>query len=1103
MFDADTIRLIGMAPALQGVDLGALPQELTNAYAAIVAARIRLQETVTEKDRLPADIVAVVSKMKRLAFTHEALVSASGDRENRSAAAFVAGAAHHITLMAQKVRDPTPRPSRLGYQSISPEISGALLFLIAEASADAAEMAKSIIVQSADPVELALLKSIDYLARGRLQKILELPIPEADEILVADPGVQAVRALYFLLFRGVRALAKSMLGKGDEIDGGEVEPREMFDRVKSLCVEPLNDVFGVSSPRPYSVYPGPLHLASLLSSVSTDLFSSALVNVPPPKGVDGGRWSGLMQELAARRPYLWLNHRQAISAGYLEPGVSAAISFPTGAGKSTVSELKIAAALLRGVKVVFLAPTLALVDQTARALTASFPKADVQREKAEELLFDFDGDALPAISVMTPERCLAILSFDRTIFADVGLMVFDECHLLHPTETDRSRRAIDAMLCVLNFTAVALDADLLFLSAMMSNCDEIAGWLESLTGRRCLPLALTWKPTRQVRGCVVYGEAEINALKATLTQTRAKVNNKDAPAELRRALRVQPFGFFCLHQTWQSKARKDYALVPLLNGTVTLSTATTGTRNWYLTPNGNQVAAALASSVARQRLKTLVFTQTIPLANSASRTISGALGAPGVTLNESEKLLYAAAAEEAGGREHVYLDVNAKDELISSSACHHGLLLPTERHLHESLFRRPDGIHVLVATSTLAQGMNLPSEVVIIGGDSRFDPAADRMQKLEAHELLNAAGRAGRAGEGAYGFVLVVPSKVVHFNNEASTIHNHWSELQAIFAQSDQCLEIEDPLRSLLDQIHSTAVPPSALATYLIRRLPVGDATDEDSDEPARKLLGKSFAAYRARAKGDEIWIQARIEAALSARQADPEATPILTWADRLAAAAGIPVAIVRALGDPLSKTIDRNASVLAWYKWVVDWLTSNPHLIPQLIRRESLESLFGANYKALTDDQQRGLHAGPRLFALLDRWTIGDTLAELERTWATKESKIGKCETAREFVLRVVPDLAYIFSVPAQVLRALMAERGEETETPVGLASLGSCVKEGFDKVEKLALRQYRKGRATRRGVHQEFATIEPYLATPVSDENFSAVIRRVESAVSLATLF
>jgi hypothetical protein len=59
-----------------------------------------------------------------------------------------------------------------------------------------------------------------------------------------------------------------------------------------------------------------------------------------------------------------------------------------------------------------------------------------------------------------------------------------------------------------------------------------------------------------------------------------------------------------------------------------------------------------------------------------------------------------------------------------------------------------------------------------ISGDSRFDPDADKMKKLEAHELLNAAGRAGRAGEGAQGFVLLVPSKVIDFDENRANQRN-------------------------------------------------------------------------------------------------------------------------------------------------------------------------------------------------------------------------------------------------------------------------------------------------------------------------------------------
>jgi hypothetical protein len=97
-----------------------------------------------------------------------------------------------------------------------------------------------------------------------------------------------------------------------------------------------------------------------------------------------------------------------------------------------------------------------------------------------------------------------------------------------------------------------------------------------------------------------------------------------------------------------------------------------------------------------------------------------------------------------------------------------------------------------------------------------------------------------------------------------------------------------------------------------------------------------------------------------------------------------------------------------------------------------------------------------------------GDTLADMERTFGTQERLIGKCEAAREFVLRIVPELAYIFGLPEQVFRALAVENGEQIDLPLGLGTLGPCVREGLDKIEKLALRQYRKGRVSRRALRQ-----------------------------------
>lgn len=1093
MFDPDSVALISQAPLLEGLDLVELPQTFTEIFAEIVAARIRLRQLGAGQE-LPDTVRSSILSMKRLASAQEAFVAVSSSRDDRSAAAFVAASAHHVCMLAEAaIPSDVIRNSYLSIDSISSEVSAALLFLVAEASADAAEAAKRIrSAETASLIEARLLSSIADLATGRLGAIISRSLPSVAAVGSANPATSATNALYLMILRGVRALAMQMLA--ETTDGLDESATQIFARVINLSTERIEGIAPSAEHAPYSIFPGPLHLANLLQAVARDFPSSALVMVNPPGGIPASRWLELLKQMAKQRPYVWRNHRDAIAAGYLETGVSAAVSFPTGGGKSKLAELKIAASLLQGVKVIFLVPTLALVEQTANALGKTFPQAQVQRERAEEIVFSPVGtEPLPSISVLTPERCLAMLSFTPAEFEDVGLIVFDECHLLHPRNLDTSRRSIDAMLCLLNLSKIAESADILLLSAMMKNTAELASWLQEMNGRKCLALDIKWKPTRQVRGCVVYASDTLSNLKKKLAETKRNVRNKNAPAALKRALTAQPFGFFCLRQTWLSKARKDYALLPLLDEEITLSTGTRRDGHWYLTPNGNQVSAAIGVATGAKGLKTLIFAQTIPLCKSTCGGVNQIAGAQAIRLSDDEQALYRSAVEEVGGAEHLYVKVTPEGSLLDASACHHGLLIIQERQLHEELFRRPDGVNVLVATSTLAQGMNLPSEVVIIAGDSRFDPDANRLEQLDAHELLNAAGRAGRAGEASQGFVLIVPSKVVDFQSKTNQIHSHWSDLQAIFSQSDQCLEIDDPFTALLDQVHTASEPISSAAKYLLGRLPRGP--ELSPDEPATVLLSRSLGAFRARQRGDAQWIATRTEAAIRVRNADPDITN--TWIDQIAATSGIPTRILTGLTQSLLHSASALPSTtVGWRTWLLNWLRTTPSAIPQLMRPESLESMFGATYRHLQTDDDRGIYALGLIEKMLPAWMSGSPLVELERLAGTPEGKLGKCEVAREFTLRCIPELSYLYGVLAQLYMSLFST---ELVVPIALATLGAAVREGLDQPEKVALRQIRTRRPNRIAIHREFQEIAKLIPSPAINEDLSGVVLRVQSAIDV----
>ena len=53
-------------------------------------------------------------------------------------------------------------------------------------------------------------------------------------------------------------------------------------------------------------------------------------------------------------------------------------------------------------------------------------------------------------------------------------------------------------------------------------------------------------------------------------------------------------------------------------------------------------------------------------------------------------------------------------------------------------------VQIMVATSTLAWGVNFPARLVIIKGTEYFDPKSHKYVDIESTDLMQMIGRAGR-----------------------------------------------------------------------------------------------------------------------------------------------------------------------------------------------------------------------------------------------------------------------------------------------------------------------------------------------------------------------
>lgn len=88
-------------------------------------------------------------------------------------------------------------------------------------------------------------------------------------------------------------------------------------------------------------------------------------------------------------------------------------------------------------------------------------------------------------------------------------------------------------------------------------------------------------------------------------------------------------------------------------------------------------------------------------------------------------------------------DEALREALSFGIGLHHAGLVEADRQLAEELFAN-NKIQILVATSTLAWGINLPAHLVVVKGTQYFDAQIEGYKDMDLTDVLQMLGRAGR-----------------------------------------------------------------------------------------------------------------------------------------------------------------------------------------------------------------------------------------------------------------------------------------------------------------------------------------------------------------------
>ncbi len=386
MFDAQSSELLRSAPlVIHSIDPSDLPRILTRYYAMLVSERI---QAFDEEER-SSNEDPIIAILVRIAETYETITGLDENEPTRRASAFVSGSAYQV--LSRNSRYLESCDSELfSRDHIAASVATVLLFLVAEQYPDAREAASYINIDtSVESLFYQMLgESIRDLGRGNYGEIVSRAERRVEiSKFEGDIYEMATYSLYEVILEAVEHLATLILdiSPPPTFSNRFTTPREAFEKVIDLSAYNHTDTESGVEPSFVTTYPGPQHMAALLLRVAGTLEDASIHKINPPDGIDSDKWKNWLRHRARTKPVLWPNHREALDKGFHLSGNSAVLVLPTGAGKTTLAEVKMAGVLAQGKQVIFLAPTNALVEQLQYDLKEAFPEELIGNSVSSEL----------------------------------------------------------------------------------------------------------------------------------------------------------------------------------------------------------------------------------------------------------------------------------------------------------------------------------------------------------------------------------------------------------------------------------------------------------------------------------------------------------------------------------------------------------------------------------------------------------------------------------------------------------------------------------------------------------------------------------------------
>lgn len=402
---------------------------------------------------------------------------------------------------------------------------------------------------------------------------------------------------------------------------------------------------------------------------------------------------------------MWKSQQKALQEGLLEDK-SLIIAMPTSAGKTKIVEIAIYHALKNKPDRIcaYVVPTKALAYEVESSLSISLSCVNIGvsilyggydfSQLEEDILQDNQ------VFVLTPEK-LDLLTRNGEEFKNkLALIIIDEAH-------DSAAANPRSMRQELTYSRILTIAEknharVIGISAVINNAGDFAKWL---CDDEHNVIKIDWRPTKQRLGYLKWGLGQ---------NPRATVQY--------------------LAQTDDYPSDNFFIPLPFLKS-----------QGWMKNQNSkfyrkNVVVAARLAQYYRQTGSTLVFTTSKLLVEAVSKCL--------ITLLREQQLVILPEMQQISNE---LAELLGSDHLLVKAVnygfCYHHAELPStvKRRIENAV--RDNIILLIISTTTLSQGVNLPIKNVIVRSLSMDST-------ITMSQYTNAVGRAGRAGSETEGHII-------------------------------------------------------------------------------------------------------------------------------------------------------------------------------------------------------------------------------------------------------------------------------------------------------------------------------------------------------------